>query len=441
MPHFGDMRLCMSCDGMGTQGVVTAAFSFSVPLAEHPAYYNSIPGNAEVELRRLNSDGSAAESRKYYVSEKSADDTKVTVKCLDRMCFTEKEFPCTDADFDNADSSTAADSTAADVNNSVTKKEKGMAAAEVLRRISEECGLESVLFDGGTLQAIELIEMPASMLQGKSCRDVLTELSKVLCGYFVYDGYSEVCYFCGLGKEFESGKYAYCDKHEKLRFTTRVDIDSVYMLDSSGDVCGGVGGFGFNIIEIQSALATPEIYELISGRVNGLDYRAYNCDTALFGSIPRLPLSVSFGGETDSFFANSFDIKLSSEGICGSVSRNTVSESAFKFKPKKQRELDKKYSEGDRWKNVQITKKSGLKYVYVNENKEKQKFGFDVKDGGMTSYEGVMSSKKEAVSVKVDKKAGKVTVNFSDGHAYTYSASVTKTDDGYDINDETEEWA
>ena len=71
----------------------------------------------------------------------------------------------------------------------------------------------------------------------------------------------------------------------------------------------------------------------------------------------------------------------------------------------------------------------------------RKKYGFSpVKKGGFVSFEGVMSSSKEATSVNVDKTAGTVTVNFADGHVYKYSATVTETSSGYNITNETEEW-
>lgn len=69
-----------------------------------------------------------------------------------------------------------------------------------------------------------------------------------------------------------------------------------------------------------------------------------------------------------------------------------------------------------------------------------QEYGMEIHDGGFVSFEGVMSSSKEASSVAVDKSTGTVTVTYSDGHVYKYSANVTETSSGYNITNETEEW-
>ena len=71
---------------------------------------------------------------------------------------------------------------------------------------------------------------------------------------------------------------------------------------------------------------------------------------------------------------------------------------------------------------------------------ERKKYGFKVRKGGFTQYEGVMSSAKEASGVDVDKSSGTVTVTFADGHVYKYSANVSETSSGYNITDEREEW-
>ena len=69
-----------------------------------------------------------------------------------------------------------------------------------------------------------------------------------------------------------------------------------------------------------------------------------------------------------------------------------------------------------------------------------QEYGMEIHDGGFVSFEGVMSSSKEASSVAVDKSTGTVTVTYSDGHVYKYSANVTETSSGYNITNEREEW-
>lgn len=345
--HFGDMRMSCSCDGMGTEGVVSAAFTFAVPLSEHPRYSETIPGNAEIVLQKIH-DGSVGDTRIFYVSTKSSDDTKVTVRCYDRMTYTDTDFPCTNEDFVDSEG-----------------KEKKLPVGIVLNRISEACGIGAILFDTVTVNALDF-EMTDSMLWGRSCRDVLSTISKLICGYFVFDGMNT--YFIALGREAENGSPIDCGKHEKLRYTTYLQINNVYMTDTSGKSYGGFSG-GSDTIAIESQLASSALYQTVSGRIGTYYYRGWDCDTAIFSGIPNFPILVHFEDEEDPRYANYYDVKLSSDGIIGSVGCNIVDESAFVYKERKQRELEKKYSEGDTWNNTEITKKGGIKFVYKNENK------------------------------------------------------------------------
>ncbi|MGN1415460.1 MAG: hypothetical protein ACI4XF_01335, partial [Oscillospiraceae bacterium] len=137
MPYFGDMRMTCSCDGMGTEGVVSAMFTFSMPITETADPSSAVPGGAEVILQRMDNEN-IAESRVFYVSTKSSDDIKLTVKCYDRMTYTECDFPCTDDDFADSDV---------------------LPVGTVLSRITQECGLGAILFDSVTLSALNF-DMP-----------------------------------------------------------------------------------------------------------------------------------------------------------------------------------------------------------------------------------------------------------------------------------------
>ncbi|MCI5751472.1 MAG: hypothetical protein MR038_03185 [Oscillospiraceae bacterium] len=383
--HFGDMRMTSSCNGMGTEGVVSAMFTFSVPLSEYPNYTDSIPGGAEIILQKISpEDGHIMEGRIFYVSSKSSDDVKVTVTCYDRMAYTECEFPCTDEDFSDSE---------------------GLSVGTVLDRITQECGLHAIQFDTITVKSLDF-ELPKSMLSGRSCRDVLSALSQVLCGYFVYDSYFNNVYFIAFGSE-EHGNLTNCTKHEKIRDTSYLMRNNVYMTDSSGNVYGGTSG-GSNTITVDSQLASLALYQMLTERIGTYIYRGWDCGTAIFSGIPEVPMAVYFEDEENPRYANYYDIELSSDGIVGSIGCNAVDEGAWVYKGRTQRELEKRYSEGDTWKNVQLTKKDGIRYVYVNENGENQTYGYKVKEKGVTVYEGNEISKNTAEEITVSDDVSEV---------------------------------
>lgn len=339
------MRMVCSCDGMGTEGVVSTMFTFSVPLCEYTNYTDSIPGGAEVILHKI-SDGSVGDARKFYVSTKTSDDVKVTVKCYDRMTYTECDFPCTDDDFVDSDGN-----------------EKGMPISTVLANIAQECGFTAIM------DMPEIVfDMPKSMLMGHTCRDVMSALSQVLCGFFAYDSYLNIVNFIAFGNNAEQGYLTNCDKHEKIRDTSYLMINNVYMTDSSGNVYGGTSG-GSDTITIDSQLASQALYQMLSSRIGTYIYHGWDCGTAIFVGIPELPMTVYFEDEDNPRYANYYDIELSSDGIIGSIGCNAVDEGAWTYKGRTQRELAKRYSEGDTWGNIKLTKTGGLKFVYRNLNK------------------------------------------------------------------------
>lgn len=325
-------------------------FTFSVPISEYPLYADFIPGGSEVILQRIYpEDGHVMEERIFYVSSKSPDDIKITVKCYDRMTYTECNFPCTDDDFVDPDGN-----------------EKGLSVKTVLYRIERECGINAIEFDLTTLEALNF-DMQKSMLSGRSCRDVLSALSNVLCGFFVYDSFNNKMFFNAFGRE-EQGKLINSTYHEMIRDTSCLQINNVYMTDSSGNVYGGSSG-GSNTITVDSQLASLALYQMLTKRIGTYIYRGWDCDTAIFSGIPEFPMAVYFEDEENPRYANYYDIELSSDGIVGSIGCNAVDEGTWTYKGRTQRELTKRYSEGDTWGNIKLTKTGGLKFVYRNLNK------------------------------------------------------------------------
>lgn len=371
---------------MGTAGVTSAMFSFDVPLTEYPDYTTAFPGGAEVVLSCMSKEGYANYSRTFYVSSKSADDTKISVKCYDRSIYTECDFPCEDTDFTDSDGN-----------------EIKMNINTVLTRIAGACGF-SMCGVGADVETD--FELPKSILQGRSCHDVLNSVSVLLCGYWVYQDTDSGMHLIAIGSTNNFTNSVYALKHEKLRQTSSIQINSVYMTNGA-EICGGNAG-GTDTVTIDSAAATKELYSEVSGRFTGYLYGGYSCDNALLSAVTAFPLLINFEGEDTPLYANYCDIKISSSGILASCGCNTVDEGAWTYKTRTKRELEKKYSEGDTWTNTEITKSGGIKMVYVNENGGKEKYGVTVKNKGVTVYDGNAVSKYPAEKITVSDNADSV---------------------------------
>lgn len=409
MPHFGDMTMSLSVSGMGTNGVCSECFSFSVPLWEHQNYMTEFAGGTVVHL------GGDYSSPNFYISSKDVSENSIKVTCYDRMAFAAAAFPCTESDFTDQ-----------------SGDEIPMPIGTVLSRICSTCGFSNSQVDSDLLFAAANI--PKSLLLGKSCHDVLGSLSTAFCGYWCVSG--TVLTFVPLSGdtiEHISGVSS-VQYHEELRQNTRLTISHIYLTDNTQKFGTDTGCS--DTLCISTSLANTALYNALL-RARHL-YRSISCGNAYLEALPMLPFGVAFAGG-GSEYINYCNAKISSKGILASLGRNNVDEGTFAYQSRTQREFEKRYAEGDVWKNAEITKDDGLKMVYVNENSGgKTKFGFDVHDEGLTIYDGGMMSKQGVSDIDC-------TYDPSDdskltGLAFTYCGETVQasiTWDGDDISSVT----
>ncbi len=73
----------------------------------------------------------------------------------------------------------------------------------------------------------------------------------------------------------------------------------------------------------------------------------------------------------------------------------------------------------------------------------RKKYGFGVKPGGFTSYDGVITSSKKiksAVRNLSDSGKGMVTITYNDGSIYKFECSRTETSSQITLTDIKETW-
>jgi hypothetical protein len=251
------------------------------------------------------------------------------------------------------------------------------------------------------------------MLSGKTCHDVLNSLSEAFCGYWCcrYDSVTAALMFvpfCGYTDWLDTISV---QKHEAVKNTVRLpSFFTVIMTDGNavyGNYSGDTGSS--EVININTAMASMALRNVIYKRTLMHTYSGWKCNNAIFDTLPDFPPKINFEGEEKARCANYCTLKISSAGIFASCGNNTVDEGAWTYKNRTRRELEQRYKEGDTWQNTEITKSGGIKYVYVNENGDRKKYGFDVKDAGVTVYEGDMISEDTADDVTVSDDADEVT--------------------------------
>ncbi|MBO5143149.1 MAG: hypothetical protein J6J11_01580 [Treponema sp.] len=143
---------------------------------------------------------------------------------------------------------------------------------------------------------------------------------------------------------------------------------------------------------------------------------------------------------------------MSVTGAYVTLSSDSISEQEYEFSGYITRQLNNKIEENKNYNGCSISN-SGIKCegaagkitledgsVYFYEQDKDGKYGFTTENGGLVHFDGVLSSNKETSSIEVDTENNSVTITFKDGHVYKYSSKVTKNDNVYTIEDETEEW-
>ena len=145
MEKFGNVTVTKAVDGLGTSGICTSQLTFATP-----APFNAYRA-AEVVLTGVSG------LPKYYIDSRTQSDGIVTVTCLDRMAFTDEEFP-----YSSLDSSV----------------EEDVPIGSVMQLIVNTVG--GLTGFGGI--PLWLQTYPKSKLSGVTCADILTEISTAACG-------------------------------------------------------------------------------------------------------------------------------------------------------------------------------------------------------------------------------------------------------------------
>ncbi|MGN0695885.1 MAG: hypothetical protein ACI4J5_03850 [Oscillospiraceae bacterium] len=299
---------------------------------------------------------------------------------------------------------------------------------DVVNSAAAQCG-----FAGAAFGELNVSAVPYKYLKGKTCRSILNMLSETGCGVW------------------------YCNNQNQLEFQKFGVVTDFYAVDDSScsDLRTGPVKGPVTAIQVSNPM-TDENYQLgyygsfinklkVSGRLidsnaaSGIlsdvidkEYRAFTCKNVFTSVIPE-----AFSGFVYNdvcYRAASIVTYFSPVGYFSSVKAPVIAEDRYDYVGT----LD--YSIGER---IMQEKKYGCSVMSLTGLKfsdEDTSYGFSSQSGGLTTYEGVMSSSKEASSVAVDKSSGTVTVTYSDGHVYKYSAAVTETSSGYNITNETEEW-
>nr|DAQ23218.1 MAG TPA: protein of unknown function (DUF5047) [Caudoviricetes sp.] len=318
--RFGNITVTKAVDGLGTSGICTSQLTFATP-----APFNAYRA-AEVVLTGVSGVG------KYYIDSRSQSGGVVTVTCLDRMAFSDEDFPY------------------ASIDSSVPKNVPINTVMDlIVRTVGELTGWGGI---PSWLTSISRTE-----LQG-TCSDILTKISEACCGVF-YITDEQNLQFLPYGNT--SGQVN-ADVHTALDVGCEFTAAGIKCTDGDGNVITrGDASRKYDSICISSELITDSGCEEIWGRAENYTHTAYSCQRCRLDGIPPTGGTVNFAG-SGIMRAGSVTASISKAGIFAEVSNPEPSDSEIGMRGRNLRESDSKVRYG-RSGTMMFTKYQGVVMV------------------------------------------------------------------------------
>lgn len=318
--QFGDVQIKRSCNAPGLSGVCVAELSFTTPAPFYAA--------RAAEITVVGLDGLP----KFYVSKRTLRGGVVTVSCLDKLAFGDIMFPM--------------------------EKLDGTAASYTVTTVMELIYLE--MFGGrpsyGGIPSW-LHEIPAEMLEGVSCIDVLQSISEACCGVW----------YCALGDNLQFLKFG--DYSGIFNINEHAAVDSGAQYSISNIICKTGSGKKFwrgqtdhvyDTIYINSDLITNEGCGEIWGRAENYSLCTWNCSGCRLSgnNIPYVGAMMNFAGGGD-YVAHSISCRVTSAGIYAALSGSDSLSDEIAVRGALTRAVANRVEYGKRSGNIKHTKYQG----------------------------------------------------------------------------------
>lgn len=419
----GNIKISQNSGGLPISGVYASQLSFS--LSRMSTEYQAPSTNAKVTIS-----GFAAPD--FFITQRSFANSTVTFTCYDRTLFLDKTF----------DSSSFNTTLTVSVN-------------EIINSIASQIGFAGVQISGFPSS---FVSIDFNDVYNKSCREILNLISETAAGFFYCGPDNSLC-FAGFGVAPSAFVFSEDKRTEIIEEFAKGPIDSLIAINNSDSNNNQEWTFGqtidaFTCIKISSKYMTESIATEIFNRVNGKRYSCFNVEKCVTQEIPHLgsllyDKTIGVGTYYPVF---RYNLNLSLTGAYITLGADSITEQEFDYQGYITRQLEGKLEENKNYNGCSINK-NGLKCegtagkvtmedgsVYFYGTGQDEKYGFSTESGGLTHYNGIISSNKKASSVEVDTENNTVSITFEDGHTYKYYANVQKNGTIYTVDNEGEEW-
>lgn len=388
-------------DGYGVSGVISPQLSFSVPACEYDDTSELFPAGAQVILTCSNN----MDVPRFYVSSRSYSGAKLNFVCYDRSYTTDREIAVPDDMYDSDDS---------------------IAISSLMEMIMAMCGYIGYSDSSGIIGSV-ITKAKKSDISGKTCRNILDDLSRACCGVWLLQNdtgtgdvrgtLTLISVDRGFGSIFTAEKYADVYVGGKKQF------DKIVVTNGSESYTAGNSNSSFGTLEIETPYASAALAGALYGRLKDYTYTAWSCDKILTASFLPSPSSlITFGDKTD-MYVNSCTVSLTSTGIYSAVGRNAVNEDEMEYHNRTERELIMRYRLGTLMGNTRITS-NGFQLVVKDEvNNKTTDYGFKMDASGVAEFAGAMVSNMIPTGKFIETSDGECFRANYNGKLYDYSYS------------------
>ena len=389
------------------EGTVTKQLSFVIPLSSYIT--GAIPQRAKVEFK-FNS--TIYNLPYFFVANRTKVGESVRFVCYDRMAFTDSRFIVEDTDFDKNDY---------------------IDTSTVLQKIQSICGFNSVIYYPSAVSITTLIpKMQKSDVYGKSCRSILEALGKAIVGTWSVDYSDSNQYVAQTSDALIFEGYGHVRKYYNT-IVAHAEIEEGLMRDAYTKVVvtdgdkkifeSGTTSDNYTTITINTPYASADLAGNIYTRLQGSTYLPWSCKKAEISGPIGMNSEILFKDGTTRK-CNSVIVYPRAYGVYVTFSCNPVTENEFEGIGEISRQIEDCVKSDKIYNNAIMTRYQGLIFTADETDDDghevKSKYGFGTYAGGITEYDGAITSK--VVPSKAEKNSdGTITISYEDNKKYKYT--------------------
>ena len=421
------MEVTEQVSGYGITGIATTQLRFSIPVAD----YDALPPISQAEVK-LQCNQVALQLPKYYINSRVKKGGKVTFTCLDGAVKTDQMINLSAKRF---------------------AEDETISLASVLAQINLQCNYDGVGVWGITMATLEQLipKLKKENVYKKTIRSILELIASAMAGYWrisrTTDFESQLIFIpWGMTPPYAAAITAV--NNAVIEYGgEKGPIESVIMTGNNNAYFNSGAADMFKTLKVNSTLASQAFADHIKSRVENYTYTAWSCNKIQLSGMLTMDTEITLSGNVK-LICNYVKLSLTSYGIFASAGRNEVSENEFDYLGLLSRQIAKCIKDDERYNNVMVTAYQGIIFLADDEKAAQsstsqqnaistysdtdvdfestetgktERYGFNVYSGGITEYEGAMTSMVIPTAGAANDDLTEVTIGYDCGKKYKYN--------------------